>query len=130
MVFVPSVRYGWKPLAYGSAERPEFRAVVRTVTPPGLPVYSMAKSRAKGVARPRVDPQREDRPLGLALGHPPLHPAREAVDGVVFVGFGQRHLVVAALEIVGAVRQTVGPGDERLTVGAGGHLVRPVAVEH
>jgi hypothetical protein len=59
----------------------------------------------------------------------PVGEPEEAVDGVAFLGLAQRRLMLFAFPGVPAVAQPVGPGDQRLATGAGGHLVLGVPVE-
>ena len=82
------------------------------------------------VAGEGIQPVRHDHPAPRLLDGPPRAPPQESVDGIVQVGFGQRHLVVAARERVAAVGEPVGPGHQDRPVGAVAHGVGRIGVEH
>ena len=63
----------------------------------------------------------------LSLSHVPRSPADEAVDRVRMLRFRQRQLMATTLELVAAVLETIGPGDEHLTSPAARHLVDAIA---
>lgn len=63
----------------------------------------------------------------LSLSHVPRNPADEAVDRVRMLRFRQRQLMATTLELVAAVLETIGPGDEHLTSPAARHLVDAIA---
>src|SRR4051794_31695269 len=65
----------------------------------------------------------------LALAHGPGGPAHEAVDRVLFLGVVDRELMAVAPELVAAVHDPVGPGEQDLSPPRRAHLVGSIPVE-
>jgi hypothetical protein len=74
------------------------------------------------IPRLRLEREREHRAVGLLLLDAPRGPARETVDRVARRRFRQRQLELAAVELVGAVLQPVGPGNQHLAPGPREHI--------
>src|SRR5262249_13701970 len=83
----------------------------------------------EGIARLGVDDVLHHDPGGLALGGTPRRPAHQAVDRVSVLGLGERQVVAAAVELVGAVLDAVRPRNEDLAASRRGQVARAVAVE-
>src|SRR5262249_37093595 len=67
--------------------------------------------------------------IRLPVGRSPCDPAHEAVDRVAGFGLGERKLVPAARELVGAVLEPARPGNEHLAPSGGSDLLFGVAVQ-
>src|SRR5262249_30214383 len=65
----------------------------------------------------------------LARNSPPAGPADEPMNCVLAFHLVERKLVAAPVELVAAILQPVGPGDQDLPAGRRAHLLGPVAVE-
>src|SRR5579862_1120984 len=66
---------------------------------------------------------------GVPLRARPISPADEAVDRVSLLGLAQRQLLADAVELVAAISDPVGPGQQVLATAAGAHLISRVTVE-
>jgi hypothetical protein len=107
---------------------------VRRLRPHRQPVVGEgvldAEHEREGVPGSRVEPMRENRAVGRALGDRPLRPAHEPVNRVPSFRLVERKLMRSSLELVAAVLDPVRPGREHLAAARRADLVVAVAVEN
>ena len=78
----------------------------------------------------RVHDGAHDDPRPFVDAWLPRLPPQEAVDRVVLLGLGERHLLRGAVPRVPAVGEPIGPRDQGRAVRAVAHLVERERVEH
>jgi hypothetical protein len=81
------------------------------------------------VAGLRMELVPHQHPVRRAFGDQPGAPADEAVDRIPLADLVQRELVTLPVEVVDAVLDPVGEGDQHLTAPRAAHLVRAIPVQ-